>query len=109
MSPARPEQANTGFAGSRARPPAKNKGGPLRTSKLHIRTPEPVMIADLDTLLTALYVELSLANPKLHGERDQARQTLEPSRRTAPPARTRSSSARSRTGSASASRPSSGP
>jgi hypothetical protein len=27
MSPARPEQANTGFAGSRARPSAANKGG----------------------------------------------------------------------------------
>ncbi len=61
------------------------------------------MTADLDTLLTALYVELtdriipfrgpgrtvtgfSLANPKLYGERDQARQTLErqPAKRPAP-------------------------
>jgi hypothetical protein len=35
------------------------QGRPLRTIKLHIRTPEPVMIADLDTLLTAPYVELT--------------------------------------------------
>jgi hypothetical protein len=32
---------------------------PLPTSKPHIRTPEPVIIADLDTLLTALYAELT--------------------------------------------------
>ena len=55
------------------------------------------MTADLNTLLTALHVELTdriipyrepgrPANPKPHGQRDQARQTLErqPANRPAP-------------------------
>ena len=41
------------IAGAAAR---HEQGRPLRTSKPHVRTPEPVMTADLDTLLTALYV-----------------------------------------------------
>ena len=73
------------MAGAAAR---HEQGRPLHPNKPHVRILEPVMTADLDTLLIALYVEPTGSSrfAELHGERDQARQTLErqPADRPAP-------------------------
>jgi hypothetical protein len=74
------------MAGAAAR---HEQGRPLHPSKPHVRILEPVLTADLDTLLTALYVELTDRIIPFRGPppRPQRREAAAPVPELAPTAR----------------------